>query len=176
MHQEYMIMAMAWIRAVSGIVCQIIGQEMSAPLYWWPTHWWPPMVLPVLIMGVLAGLRRKEGRPMQDAQQKMEPRHWKLQSDAMAAVILGFFVAMAVLDYLGVVAAKWTLWEAVVPWMWLQFVQSLTFEQGSSWTYKLLTHRVTLEFGRISYTLYLKCHVLSITLSTLYHSTLHSLR
>ena len=153
-------MAMAWLRAVPLLILAVLpslvnDSAFSELLTLSHFRWWPPMVLPVLIMGVLAGLRRKEGVPIQDAQRRMEPHHWRRKSDAIAAVIVAFFATVSLLEYFSVMTVNWYIWEAVIPWVFLEFVQSLTFEQGRSWSYRVLTHRIALEFGRISYTLYL---------------------
>lgn len=157
--KEWWIMAMAWCRVLTCLLLNTLStltegstfQIVLSASHW---RWWPPMALPVFIMGVLAGLRRKEGRPTQDAQQRMEPLHWRRKTDVMAAVIVITFILLTPLEQWGVYKVH-ALIYAVSPWIWLQFVQSLTFEEGTSWTYRVFTNRFALGFGRISYTLYL---------------------
>ena len=120
-------------------------------------QWWPPMRLPVFVMGILAGLLRTDGLPVQAEQDEMRPSHWRKKSDQMAFSMIVFFVVVPAMRYFKWVVFKVKFVKIIMVWFQLQLIQSLTFEGGDSHSvcYQALTHGVTLEFGRISYALYL---------------------
>ena len=113
------------------------------------------MVLPVIVLGVLAGLLRKEGRSMTGI--TMEPGQWKQRSDVLSLVFIVFFFSWTVLNKFEYIVFPVELVEAVIPWWWMELVQSLTFEdaENHSMCYKAMTHKMWLKLGRISYSLYL---------------------
>merc|ERR1719295_1512970 len=118
-------------------------------------YFWPIARLPQFIMGVLAGLLRNEGLGMRAGHSSWTTKQWSKCSNIMSALWVVFFVVVSVIvNWLGVglttgntVAAQ-TQW--VVAWWAMEFIISLTFEDDS-FVSKLLTSKVALYLGRISY-------------------------
>ena len=172
------IVIMFWIQFIGGILLvattfifapsTMIGMNSSQWAFTIGTYW-PPSRFPVFIMGVLAGLLRNEGLLTEI------PRPWT--SDRLAVFFLiSFLVVITIENYEP--SEQWTLtiadaeiqvfrisavWMQLgIAWWALQFILSLTFEDGSdnrprgtSRVSKILTSRVALECGRISYAVYL---------------------
>ena len=136
----------------------------------WAAFWvgttWPPSRLPVFIMGVLAGLLRIEGLPMMQRQLEWTQQVWKQCSDRLILLFSISFLIVGVVEnikatedimFLGVpvfrVSALWM--QCGIVWFAMHFIVSLTFDEGTSRISNLLTSRVALQCGRISYAVYL---------------------
>jgi len=152
-----LIVACYWVQFLGGIglliLCATFGDELDAI----NALWWPPLRLPLFVMGVCAGLLRIEGLPLQTAKEMWRARDWSEHCDVLSAVLFAFFVGFGALNGLGYIEIadndRWM--ELGIAWWWLQLIQALTFDEGASRIYKVLTSRVVLAVGRISYALYL---------------------
>ena len=165
-----------WIAVLSLI--QFIGGEvliifvmLYTPWGGWEAFWvglsWPPSRLPMFIMGIFAGLLRNEGHPIWANQQMWTLQNWRKCSDRLALLFLSLLFIFGVFEnieatldivFQGIPRIFWSsaVWmQNGIAWFALLFIVSLTFDEGTSRISKMLTSRVALECGRISYAVYL---------------------
>ena len=115
---------------------------------------WPPSRLPIFIMGILCGLLRNNGYETRNSLINYTKQDWNRYCNYLClglnlALIIGVIVE-AVTN--GVVNIE--LWlQLIIVWFQMEFVYSLTCCDGI--TYKILTNKLCIFFGRISYSLYL---------------------
>merc|ERR1719295_884943 len=122
-------------------------------------YFWPPARLSQFIMGVLAGLLRNEGLGMRSGHSSWNTKQWTKCSNIMGALWVVFFVVISVIvNLLGIGMPTGNFQVALIQWVvawWaMEFIISLTFEDDS-FVSKLLTSKVALYLGRISYGVYL---------------------
>merc|ERR1719295_375353 len=121
------------------------------------SYLWPPVRLPQFIMGVLAGLLRNEGLGMRAGHTNWNTKQWTQCSNIMGAslvvslVVLSVIVNVVEIDALNLAVF---LLQYAVAWWAMEFIISLTFEDDS-FVSKLLTSKLALYLGRISYAVYL---------------------
>jgi len=142
---------LVWTLAIPDI------DGMSGIGFYFATFW-PPSRLPVFVMGVLAGLLRKDGIPVIESQSTRTAEQWALQSDLSALSMLALLIGVTVLHnwpFESVLAEPGFWLQLVLPWWMLQMISALTFDEGKSRAYRLLSGKMAIELGRISYALYL---------------------
>ena len=165
------IMVLFWIQLVVGtIIIIIINDTFHGPGFHAATYW-PPSRLPVFIMGVFAGLLRNEGHPIWANQQTWTLQNWKQWSDGLALLFTISFLIVGVVENfrvengepiseniradVGDIGLGRVWMQLAIAWLALQFIVSLTLDEGISRISKMLTSRVALECGRIGYAVYL---------------------
>merc|ERR550532_3166410 len=115
-------------------------------------------------MGVLSGLLRNEGLGMRHDHSSWSPKQWSKCSNIMAASFVVSLVAISITaNVLGiqffycvdpVYKFYILLIQYVVAWWAMEFIISLTFED-ESFASKLLSSKLAVYLGRISYGVYL---------------------
>merc|ERR1719242_1430138 len=149
--------------AVVFIVGGAMISEDMAMVGYGAAYFWPVARLPQFIMGVLAGLLRNEGLGMRHGHSLWSPKQWSKCSNIMAVSFVVSLVAIAVTaNVLGIQLADRSgdgtfyivLIQYVVAWWAMEFVISLTFED-ESFASKLLSCKLAVYLGRISYGVYL---------------------
>jgi len=149
--------------AVLFIVGGAMISDVMAMVGYGAAYFWPMARLPQFIMGVLAGLLRNEGLGMRHGHSLWTPKQWSKCSNIMAASFVVFLVAIAVIvNVLGIQLADRSgdgtfyivLIQYVVAWWAMEFIISLTFEDESVVS-KLLSSKLAVYLGRISYGVYL---------------------
>merc|ERR1719242_2829206 len=135
-----------------GLVSEDVGSIGGLASYYWPV-----VRLPQFIMGVLAGLLRNEGLGMRAGHSNWTTKQWSKCSNIMGALlVVGLVVLSVIVNVLRMetVDIAVFLLQYAVAWWAMEFIISLTFE-GDSFVSKLLTSKVALSLGRISYGVYL---------------------
>jgi len=126
-------------------------------------YFWPVARLPQFIMGVLAGLLRNEGLGMRAKHSSWSLKQWSKCSNIMGASFVVSLVAISIIaNAVGIQlggpsdegAFYITLLQSVVAWWAMEFIISLTFEDESVVS-KLLSSKLAVYLGRISYGVYL---------------------
>merc|ERR1711951_270456 len=120
---------------------------------------WPPARLPQFIMGVLVGLLRNEGLGIRAGHSRWTTKQWSKCSNIMGALWVVFYVVISVIVNMlriGLPTGNFqvALIQWFVAWWAMEFIISLTFE-NDSFVSKLLTSKLALYLGRISYGVYL---------------------
>ena len=158
---------LSWIQFIGGGMWMSIF--FASPWQWaafWIATGWPPSRLPVFIMGVFAGLLRNEGHPILAKQETWTLQNWRKCSDRLALLFLISFLIIGVVENLEAtediffleipIFRTSSVWmQNGIAWFALLFIVSLTFDEGTSRISKMLTSKVALECGRISYAVYL---------------------
>lgn len=142
-------------------IIAFVENEWSEMFAFMISTMWAPSRLPVFIMGVLGGLLRNEGLSMREGHSTWTVQTWAKCSDLLA---IGFVISFVVIGVIqnAIFDLNAGLWmQLAIVWVALQFIVSLTFDEGTSWISKLLNSRLALAAGRISYALYL-IHVPSL--------------
>jgi len=145
------------IQLIGG--CMLVAVWMGITPEWafYIGTFWPPSRLPVFIMGVLGGLLRTNGFSLSEHRDSWTVQQWKRRSDLITIFIVLSFVVVCVIENY---PKEWELGSAVwmqlgIAYVALQWIISLSFDEGTSVVSKILTSEVALVFGRISYPLYL---------------------
>merc|ERR1719334_2904890 len=152
------------IQLLIPIVFTVGGGLISEEMGWTGfgiSYVWPPARLPQFIMGVLAGLLRNEGLGMRAGHSSWTTKQWSKCSNIMGALWVVFFVVISVIVNLlriglstGTSNFEVALIQWVVAWWAMEFIITLTFEDDS-FVSKVLTSKLALFLGRISYAVYL---------------------
>ena len=166
--KQRQIMVLFLIQLIGGMaICIFIEHAFEQPMVGFhAATFWPPTRLPVFFMGVFAGLLRNEGHPIWAKQQLWTLQNWKKWSDGLALLFTISFLIVGVVENwepgseliigtVGMVGSNGVWMQMSIAWLALQFIVSLTFDEGTSLISKMLTSRVALECGRIGYAVYL---------------------
>jgi len=108
-------------------------------------------------MGVLAGLLRNEGIGTRSGDSFLSKWKWSTCSNVIGALLLVLLMAyIVIMNVTGIPTIFHGLHfiQYPVTWCAMEFIISLTFEDESAVS-KVLTSRVALYLGRISYSVYL---------------------
>ena len=144
-----------WIQLGVGVAIFIIMQFISPGLAFYVATFWPPSRLPVFIMGVIAGLLRSDGLGMRKSQNHWTQKKWIISANLNGGIMVALYVVLSVITIVWVDIGA-NIWVQLgYAYSQLEFIYALTFEGGESRVYKILTSRIALWLGRISYALYL---------------------
>ena len=117
---------------------------------------WPVSRLPVFIMGLLGGLLRAEygSNSLSNCLRGKTVEQWQRRATWLGIWICVLFLVCGFIENLYHVGMA--LWlQFVIAWWFLEFIWSLTCDDGQSIWYWLFTTKLALYLGKISYALYL---------------------
>merc|ERR1719295_2546979 len=120
-------------------------------------YFWPVARLSQFIMGVLAGLLRNEGLGMRAGHSRWTTKQWSKCSNIIgASLVVSLVVLSVIVNVVGIDAVNLAVFllQYAVAWWAMEFIISLTFE-NDSFVSKLLTSKLALFLGRMSYAVYL---------------------
>ena len=135
----------------------IVDYTIGGYGFYWATFW-PVARLPVFLMGILAGLLRVENyyEEFLTSVRKWERINWNKMCDMLAIIFILIFVAGSIIENITNGVTSFNYWlQLLLPWWQLELIYVLTKCDENCMTYKVLTSRLMLYLGRISYSLYL---------------------
>eukprot|EP01084_Bolivina_argentea_P151398 264246_1 len=143
-----------WIQLIVGCVLFIVTMFLVPGISFFIATFWPVSRLPVFIMGVLAGLLRNDGLGIHAKCNQFTTEQWRKATDWNGMIMVIIFIIFSIVEIVKSIGCN--LWiQLGYAWWQLYLITSLTFDEGTSITYKILTSKVALYLGRISYALYL---------------------
>eukprot|EP01084_Bolivina_argentea_P316174 547981_1 len=117
---------------------------------------WPPSRLPIFIMGILAGLLRNENITIKASQSDFTEDNWSRKCNFLGIMTNLILIPCVVIDRLTNNMTNFSIWlQLFIAWWQLQFIYALTMDNGISLISKILSSKMMLQLGRISYSLYL---------------------
>jgi len=135
----------------------VVDHTYSVVYGFWSAHTWPVSRLPQFVMGMLAGLLRNEGRGMRSGHRRWSVEQWGVYVDTVATLSVPVLVILCVIASRDAETQNvMSLYsQFLITWWALEFIVSLTLDEGTSVVSKVLRSNMALFLGRISYALFL---------------------
>ena len=119
---------------------------------------WPPSRLPIFIMGILCGLLRNKSITTRKSLMNYTKTDWNRYCNLLWILLNIILIVGVIIERITEGKLNLELWiQLFIVWLQLEFIYGLTScgTVGGCITYKLLSCKLMLFLGRISYSIYL---------------------